>query len=301
MTRPKNAGILLNGFRAARSTVLRVVFAVQRSCPGQELDMQSRFFHSLTAAVLCSALVSGQNPARDAKKEQIIWKNLAAVAPGAVETFQRGTVAMDKGDYAQAVQLYKEVAKQAPVFSPVLRRLGLCLAAAGRTDEGLKLIENAVKIDRSPENLVSLAQILAYPAQGRQGTKAQREIALTLAKEASDQYKGSGDPSYSSLVAQLALGLEKMAEFRQATETLTQKYPDVMATHYFNAIRLVLDEKWVAAEDEIKKAQRLGLPAQVVQRFLDAGVYTRAAAWRWAFYAFNLVAAWACGLFILFV
>lgn len=103
------------------------------------------------------------------------------------------------------------------------------------------------------------------------------------------------------MVAQLALGLKEEWEFRQATETLVHKYPDQMATHYFNAIRLALDEDWIAAEDEIKKAERMGLPAQAVQGFLTSGVHTRATAWRWAHYVLYLVAAWACGRFILFI
>jgi hypothetical protein len=92
-------------------------------------------------------------------------------------------------------------------------------------------------------------------------------MALTLAKEANEQYQGSDDPSYSLLMAHIALGLKKEAEFRQATEALMQKYPDLMATHYCNAIRLAMDGSF-AAEDEIKKAERLGLPSQAVQDFL---------------------------------
>jgi hypothetical protein len=125
-------------------------------------------------------------------------------------------------------------------------------------------------------------------------------MALTLAKEANEQYQGSDDPSYSLLMAHIALGLKKEAEFRQATEALMQKYPDLMATHYCNAIRLAMDGSF-AAEDEIKKAERLGLPSQAVQDFLASGIHTRATAWRWAHYALYVVAAWACGLFILFV
>lgn len=263
--------------------------------------MQSRFLPYFAALVVCSAAVYGQRVARDAKKEQIILTELAAVAPGAVETFQRGTVAMDKGDYRQAAELYGAVSKQAPGFSPALRRQGFSLAALGQTDDGLALVENAVKIERSPENLISLAQILAYPSKGKEGTKAQREIALTLAKEANELYQGSDDSSYPTLVAQLALALEKNTAFRDATETMVRKYPGAMATHYFNAIRLAMDESWVAAEDEIRKAERLGLSAQAVESFLDSGVHRRATAWRGAYYAFYLLATWACGLFMLFV
>jgi Zn-dependent protease with chaperone function len=260
-----------------------------------------RFFTGFAAVILFGTLVYGQQGARDPKKEQMIYDKLAAVAPGAVETFQRATVAMDKRDYPQAAQLYREVLDQAPAFPPALRRLGFSLVGLGQTSDGLALAENAVNIERSPENLSSLAELLAYPAEKKQGTQAQKELALRLANEANERYQGSDDPSYAMLMAQIAVDLNRDAEFHQATEILVRKYPDLMATHYFNAIRLATDGRWIAAEDEIKKAQRLGLPAQAAQAFLASGIHTRATAWRWVHYGLYLLAAWVCGLLILFV
>jgi Zn-dependent protease with chaperone function len=260
-----------------------------------------RFLTALAAVVLLGTLVYGEQRSRDPKKEQVICEKLAAVAPGALENFQRATVAMDNRDYSQAAQLYREVVKQAPQFSPALRRLGFSLAGLGQTDEAIALGENAVNIERSPENLASLAELLAHPAENKEGTPEQKEWALTLAKEANERDQSSDDPSYAMLMAQIALDLKREAEFRQATAILVQKYPDQVATHYFNGIRLAMDGSWIAAEDEIKKAERLGLPAQMAHALLASGIHTRATAWRWAYYGLYLLAAWVCGLFILFV
>jgi lipopolysaccharide biosynthesis regulator YciM len=120
-----------------------------------------RFFTGFAAVMLLGTLVYGQQGPRNPKKEQVICDKLAAVAPGAVETFQRATLAMDKQDYPQAAQLYREVLDQAPAFPPALRRLGVSLAGLGQTSDGLALVENAVSIERSPENLASLAKLLA--------------------------------------------------------------------------------------------------------------------------------------------
>ena len=60
-----------------------------------------RFFTGFAAVILLGTLVYGQQVARDPKKEQVICDKLAAVAQGAVETFQRVTVAMDNRDYQQ--------------------------------------------------------------------------------------------------------------------------------------------------------------------------------------------------------
>ena len=41
-----------------------------------------------------------------------------------------------------------------------------------------------------------------------------------------------------------------------------------MATHYFSAIKAAIEEEWVLAEKEIKRAGELGLEARVVDNFL---------------------------------
>jgi Zn-dependent protease with chaperone function len=263
--------------------------------------MHLRLFFAVATLALFSTMVCGQQVVRNPKKEQAICDSLGARAPAAVDTFRRATVAMDKRDYQQSAELYREVLTQAPAFTPGLRRLGFSLIGLGETGDGLTLIEHAVEIERSPENLSSLAEVLAYPGENKQGTLEQKERALRLAKEATERDKSLDDPSYAILMAQIAFELKDEADFRQATDLLVRKYPDQMATHYYNAIRSTMDENWIAAEDEIKKAGRMGLPAQAVQAFLDSGIHTRAMVWRGGYYALYLLTAWASGLVILFV
>ena len=263
--------------------------------------MYLRFFVVLSTLVLLSASANAQQTVRNERKEQLIEEELANIAPKAVDTFKRATDAMDKQEYKQAVQLYQEVALQAPTFTPVLRRLGGSLAASGQNDEGLVLLETAVKYERSPENLASLAQVLANPSPGKQGTPDQMSKALGLATEAYRKYKAADDPSYALLLAHLAMVLQKEEEFREATSGLVKNYPELMPTHYYNAVLLALDGSWIRAEDEIKKAEHLELSPEAVKEFLDSGVHTRAVAWRWTYYSLYVVAVWACGLFLLFV
>jgi len=180
--------------------------------------MHSRLWFILAALVLYTAAGYAQQPVRNAKKEQAICDKLAAVAPAAVDSFQRATAAMDKKDYQQATQLYRDVLRQAPEFSPAMRRLGFSVAGMGQTDDAIALLENAVKIERSPENLISLAQMLAYPGENKQGTPEQKVRALPLAKEAMARDQSSDDSSYAMLTAQIALDVKNMDDFRQATD-----------------------------------------------------------------------------------
>lgn len=262
--------------------------------------MFSKLFVGLATVILVSTPVNAQQTARNQRKEQLIVEELAKTAPKAVETFKRATDAMDKEDYKQAVQLYREVILQAPEFTPALRRLGGSLVASGQTDEGLVLLETAVQHERSPENLASLAQVLANPSPDKQGTPDQVTRALALATEAYEKYTAADDPDYALLLAHLGMVLQKEAEFREATSALVKNYPELMATHYYNAVRLAMDGRWIRAEGEIKKAEQMGLPPEAAKEFLDSGVHTRAVAWRWLYYSLYVVAAWACGLCLLF-
>jgi tetratricopeptide (TPR) repeat protein len=237
---------------------------------------------------------------RDAAKEAVILDQLRKVAPASVEDFEAGTAALDSEDYAYAVESYQKVVTKAPEFDPALRRLGVSLAESGRLREGREFLEKAVKKNRSPENLISLAQVLAYPGQDVVGSKEDKEQALLLVREASSRITDE-DPSYPTLLAQLALDLERPNEFRAAVQTLAQKHPGLMQTHYFNAILAATDEKWSQAQDEIKEAGRLGLPPEVVQSFLDSGVGSHANTWRYAYYALYLMIAWISGLALLFL
>src|SRR4051812_33427087 len=97
---------------------------------------------------------------RDMEKEKKIWQQLQAVAPQSLDTFKRATEAFDANNLDEAVRLYGEVTKAAPGFTPALRRTGLALAGSGRRDEGLVLLEKAATLERSAENLISLAEVL---------------------------------------------------------------------------------------------------------------------------------------------
>lgn len=247
-------------------------------------------------AMTCAA----QDHDRDADKEKAILQRLKAISPASVETFRAATDALDKKDYKESARLYQQVLTKAPEFDPALRRMGDSLVELGRVDEGMVLLEKAVAKNGSAENLITLAQFLAYPGEGRTASKANKERALSLAKRASQAAGGDKDPSYVFLVAQLAVDLERIDDFRAVMPVIDREYPDLMPTHYFNAVLAATNDDWAKAEAEIKKAQALGFPPDAAERFLASGVRSRATVWRYAYYSIFLVAAWAVGLGLLF-
>lgn len=262
--------------------------------------MSLRYYLAGALVLLLSPAAMAQLNQRDMEKEALIWQKLQAIAPRAVDTFKAATTAMDQGDFQTATRLYQEAFKQAPDFDPVMRRLGLSLVESGHRPEGMALLERAVQKNRSPENLITLAQHLAFLGEDQRGSKPDRERALTLAKEAA-RANTAKDSSYWIMTAQLALELDKEPDLREATRMLVKQDPDAMATHFFSGVVATLDEDWIKAEDEIKKAQSLGLPADVANNILGSGIHTKATVWRYAYYSLYLVAVWAVGLGLLFV
>ncbi len=83
-------------------------------------------FTSLLVLVLSIALSNGLfAQKRDMEKEAIILQELDSIAPAMVETFKKGTVAMDNGSYSEADSLYTIVYEKVPNFDHVIRRLGI--------------------------------------------------------------------------------------------------------------------------------------------------------------------------------
>ena len=240
---------------------------------------------------------------RDMNFERAIWQDLEKIAPKSVETFKAATEAYDKQDYEQAAALYRQVMEKAPSFDHVYRRLGSSLALSGKTEEGVRYLQRAYELNHSPQNMSALAQFLAVLGEGEQSSHTNKTRALWLAKKGLASYQAqnrNNDPYYALVVAQIAFGLNDDKEARAAVKELAASHPDLMQTHFFLAILAAQDEDWEKAEEEIKKAQSLGLPAETAQQFLDSGVHTRVQTWRYFYYALYLVGAWIVGLVTLF-
>ena len=166
-----------------------------------------QFILCILAVVASTAsAVAAQPNERNASRERRIEESLGAISTSAVPTFRRATEAMDSGKYAEAEPLFREVLTSAPTFTPAIRRLGGVLVSLGRDVDGLALLNRAVQIDRSPENLISLAVGLAYRAGEKRGSPTEQQAALRLAKEAAGLNHDPEDESYDATVAQLALG-----------------------------------------------------------------------------------------------
>lgn len=255
---------------------------------------------------ICSSMVVAEQAQkedlskRDMVKEKAIWQELEKVAPNALTKWQEATEALDKGDFQTSTKLYEEVLKQAPRFNSGLRRLGISYSRIGKRTEGLALLEEASKAERSPENLSTLAQELAFPPKGQTVTVADKERACTLAQIAEEK-SDKNDPSYTVLLAELALELGHKQQLCDASKKLIDRRPDYVLSHYFASACATLSEDWVSAEQEMKKAESLGLPHEAAEKALASGISYNATISRCFWYSIYLFVGWIVGLVLLFI
>lgn len=256
--------------------------------------------------VIFTFSVFAQIQTRDMAKEEKHWQELQKSAPDAVEKFKAATEALDQGKYDEAAKFYNEVLEKSPKFQPALRRAGFALAALGKRDEAIKSSQKAVDLERSPDNLISLASVIVEQGTGvYKPTKTDYTSALTLSVEAMNKSTDASDPSYALSVADFALSAERLNEFNSALNTLKNKFPDHSGTHYFAGIKAANDGDFSTAEAEIKKAGDLGMPAEATEQTLaliqnaknESGYWI----WDYFYYSLYLIGVWIAGLIILFV
>ena len=235
----------------------------------------------------------GASHTRDMKREADIEQDLGQKHPELVEPFRAARIAFDKGDFTDAERLLREIVTKVPDYDVALRRLGSCLLQQGKRAEGMELCDRAIALNRSTENLSSLAYGLITAKSSGDEQRANYERALALLHECRTK-PGGTDFDILALTAQASLQVNNRTEFERASGLLGMKYPNEMATHYFGAIDAALNERWLNAEKEIKRAEKLGLEHEAAQKFLDSGVHSRAF-WSHAALDAALVFGFWCG------
>lgn len=260
--------------------------------------MTRRIFAGALACWLAAVSSWAAANTRNMQREGEIEQALAQTHPELVAPLRAARIAYDNGNYAAAESLLRNVVTNAPEYDVAWRRLGSCLTQQGKRAEGLPLCERAVTLNRSADNLTTLAFNLVVEQSSRDHRQDYAR-AMQLLREARTLPHGA-DPETLALTAQVALDLEDQREFMSACAQLQQQYPNEMSTHYFGAIAAVLSEHWLQAEREIKRAEKLGLSHESAQKFLDSGVHSRALWSRIELDTALTIGFWVGGLVLLF-
>jgi Zn-dependent protease with chaperone function len=219
----------------------------------------------------------------DRKVEQ----ELRAMAPSAVAIWQRANAAREAGRHPEAVQLYEEVWGQAPNFVHALRRMAHEEQLLGKEAEAQQHMREALKADRSSQNLVGMASLLLWK---HDAVPADYAEAAQLAVEAE-----ALDPNELFSVQILAEAAARTGDqelLRRATTRLEALDPKSYETDFFRQIVQANDGEWSAARASLDRALAHGMPKEAYA----AAVKTLEAAqpWyvRWGYPALRIVGVW---------
>lgn len=253
-------------------------------------------------------VVDAQVPQRDPADENPVLEELRKIADDeTVERFVAATEALDTGRSEEAEALYKEVLAKVPDFEPALRRLGYAYGRMGRRAEGLASTAKALEKNRTVDNLVGHAGLLAFSdSPDFQPSADEKKEAERLAREAW-QKSGNSDEGAGTLLAETLIMSQKYDEFSTFARTLRNKFPDSGSASYYAAMAFAGAGDLDAAEREIARGKGLGVPDEAFAQ-LEAGIQqTRDEAYfglgryrGYLYVGFVIVAIWAVGLVALF-
>jgi Zn-dependent protease with chaperone function len=210
----------------------------------------------LAALALTAALSLSAETLKDfdAKLDQ----ELQSLDPGAIEAWHAANLAREAGKHEEALRLYAGVYARVPQFHHALRRQAGEEMALGQRDLALQHSRQVLKIDRSAENLATLAAALVYTPKSKPSA-AEIEEAKALATESVAKKPNEAYPH--AVLAQIAIAANDFDGLKRESERLQVLAPREMQTQVLRVTVAASEGEWSTAFEALEKARELGLPA----------------------------------------
>src|SRR5712691_9436357 len=183
---------------------------------------------------------------------------LTALDPGAVDIWNHANTARAAGQHEAAAKLYADVYQRVPKFVHALRRQAGEEIYIGRRDLALTHSREAVKIERSAENLARLAEALVVVKNGK-ATDEDLQEAKKLSLEAVAKKPGDGYPH--SVLARVAVMSNDFELLKRETERLEVLQPKTYQTYIYRVNVAASEGDWSEAFAALERARQFGLPA----------------------------------------
>ncbi|HEX8408211.1 MAG TPA: M48 family metalloprotease, partial [Thermoanaerobaculia bacterium] len=206
----------------------------------------------LFVVLISSVSMSAETPQEyDARLE----RELGAKDEAALVLWKQASVAREAARHEDAIRLYEQVYARVPDFVHALRRQSGEEMRAGRRDAALAHGRQAVQLDRSPENMASLALILMSTETM---TPAELEEAKPLAREAANARPD--DEFMQSILAAAGQQAQDITMIREATIRLESIAPKSVPTHMFRVMVAASEGDWQEADAALLRAKTFGMP-----------------------------------------
>ncbi len=186
-----------------------------------------------------------------------IHRELLAVDPDAESLLRRADEAREREDHRAAADLYAKVFEKAPTFVHALRRQAGEELALGNRPAAIALLERAVGLEESADNLATLARALSSSTDSPPPA-ADLSRAGVLARRAFKLEPGSF--YVLATCAGIAVDQHDLDFLDASVAALVRVAPDEIATHYFGTIAAASRGNFDAAEASLERAHAAGLP-----------------------------------------
>jgi Zn-dependent protease with chaperone function len=225
------------------------------------LSFRSRL--SIAAVLLAMSVIGFSMPvfaqSEYDKFNAAIHRELQAKDPAAAKLFRQADDARLRGDHRTAAYLYKLVVERVPGFVHAIRRQAMEEVSLGQRRTGLKLLESAVSLDPSAENLAAFATALVQTNGEASPTDADLARAGDLARRACTLKPNDADILEECVhVAFARADREALDSYLTA---LARVEPDAMRTHYLSVLAAWERGEFDRALAALERARAAGLPA----------------------------------------
>lgn len=225
----------------------------------------------LTTFLLTIFLSLHAQSARNMDEEKVYIDELTAIDSTAVPVFMEATRAMDSLNFDVAIQRFDSVLVSAPEFTPALRRLGFCYSKVGALDTAVSLCVRSYALDNTWESAMMLVNVYFEYTQETSDGIMYHQRALELIED--NRHKpGAPDYIFGMMLADYAAKHDRIELFDKEVRYLIQAYPDSMGPHYWATNLFAYYGEWEKANEELNKAEELGLDAEAVEEIRNAGL-----------------------------
>ncbi len=254
----------------------------------------------LGAVLLLAALPLIASAQPDAPEESDEFSGGLALPSVAAAEIDSARAALDAGDAERAAQILQPLLDEDPQLHEARGLLGIAKLMQGDLTGGRALIDALPDVPASFPAVGRTVSVLEETDIDRALIVPYRERAMKLARLAADEQ--ADNPAPYLFIATMASRLDDWPEMRRATEVLIARFPEQEQGHFLAARIAVHDEDWDKYELELREAERLGMPAEIIAEARSEAARTRAAkegrSIRWSIIAASLLAVVLAVLFV---
>lgn len=182
---------------------------------------------------------------------------------------------------------------------PVQWQQAQTFAAQHNLPEARRHVDLQLQQGRNLESMLGAVSLLQQAGANRDMLQPYRQQAMDLARQQAKLNASNSLPWVA--LARYSLEDNDDQQFRQVTNQFIQQFPQDKHAHFYQGIRELKDGNWRSAEEALRKAQQLGVPAEDINEYLLLAIQGQKWIWEYAQIVLVAIGVWFAGLAGLYV